>query len=308
MTSAGATAKKKRFSIEFWSCLVLAILAALIFVNGLFGGDRGDLVVGGLGALFFGFGAVVLGRSERGRPPPIPKKLKQSHRAQGPTRSANATGSAKIEPLNEEDRQALERSIEMLAGVGMFAPQVPTASQLEAAAADNGPPVGLDLALSSLYDTPHYDESFSLDQYTDNLRFHPSKLEQTSETIGRQVGDLVELSNGTLVVRDLAIEFAADAGQLVTVTCALNGEPFEASYIGSHIWLSTVVFQQIALRYERLGLPTRFAAFSVESGMYLTLLERGSVEELSDELPESDPHWELVWADEERFAYEAGDI
>lgn len=311
MAAVETTASRKRLPFEVWACVGLSVLAVITLISGIQDGDRSDIAFAGFGLLFFGGGAVILSRAELGKASRVGKAFRQSQRAQGPAssvRAVKARTQVAPERLSEADRQALEQAIEVLSRAGMFKPEVPVAAQLEAAAADFGPPVGLDLALTSVFDTAYYDESFLLERYAGNLRFQPSKLEQTSETIGLQMSDLVELSNGALDVRDLAIEFAPDASGLVTVTCMLNDEPFEVSYLGSHKYLSTVLFQQIALRYEQMGLPARFAAFWVDAGTYLTVLERGSVEELNGEFVESDPNWQLVWADEESFAHEAGDI
>ena len=285
----------------------VALTAGGVFltVTGVRNGDPLRLVVGIVGVLFFGLSTVALLAQKFGLLP----NLQQRAVSRSRTRKARAASTFVYEAprpeLSSEAKEKLGNAVSLLAFYGVFGPEVPSVEQLEAAAADHGEPVVIDSVLSSVFSAPFYGVDFAIGRYTANLYMHSWKVEQTAEVIERQVTDLVELCNGELTVDDLEIDLSQSP--LVTVSATVNSEQFESVYTGASKWVSTVLMNDLAKVYERLQLPTRLAALTPGSSLYLTLLERGAVEELEQAFSlTEDVTGQIAWIDDEAFRFEAG--
>ena len=287
---------QKKNSKELLISVVLAVVGAVLLVVGLRSGNTTQAIIGGLGLAFFGIGALVLVlASTPGKPVPSTPA----------PRTARTTGSSQVSKLATADKEALRRTVDVLASNGVFVPEVPEADDLEAEVADYGPPVTLESPLRAVFGTVHYQDSFRPERYTANLRQQSENVEQTAELIKGQLIDLAELSDGTLTIEGVLVSFEEEG--TVTVKCTLNGEQFETNYQGAKKYLSTVLLQLVASRYESLGLPTRFAAVSSEGALYLTRLARGKAEEINESLGfGSNSESICYWLDDPAFAYEAG--
>ena len=280
----------------------MALLSIFVLVDGLRTGDVSTTLLGGLSFLLFGVGSMALIAQQRGWVPSSYASKRATRAVDRPRPVATSPSESKLDP---GERELLGRSIEMLAAEGVFVPEVPTSDQLEAATADYGPPVTMHSVISAVFSSTYYDAAFEEKRYDANLRQHSANVEQERSVIEQQVLDLVELSKGELIVEQLEVEFGDDA--LVTVACVLNGEEFEVSYLGANKWMSTVVLQQLAARYERLNLKTRFAAIAADDEIYLACLDRAAVKTLNRALaPKGGQYATWMWIDEESFLSEAG--
>ena len=295
---------KRREPVLLYGVLLTAA-GVFLTVTGSRNGDTLRLVVGIFSLLFFGLGTVVLIAQKFGLlATPVARPVARS-RAGNAVAAQKRVYSGPLPELSSEAKIALASVVETLSAHGIFVPEVPSADQLEAPAAEYGEPIVLESVLGGAFSAPFYSPDFEIARYTGNLHVHPWKIEQMSEVIEQQVTDLVGLCGGALAVDDLAIDLSQSPR--VSVSATVNGESFESVYTGAGKWMSTVLIHDLATVYERLGLPTRLAAISTEPSLYLTLLRRGAIEELEQTLNlEEDPAAQLHWIDDESFRFEAG--
>lgn len=293
---------RRREPVLLYGVLLTAVGAFLAF-TGSRDGNTATLIAGIVCLAFFGVSTIVLVAQRIGLIPGPGQRLVSRTGKDWAIPEVVRKGPKPT--LSGEAREELERSIALLAAHGFFVPETPSAEQLEAAVADYGEPITASSVLSGVFSAPSYDPDLDIDRYTQNLRFHPLKMEQSSDVFERQMIDLRDLCDGALTIDDVTVD--QSKFPIVRVAATVNGEPFESTYAGSNRWMSTVLIHDLAVIHERLELPSRLAAVNTEAGVYLTLLKRGAVEELAGAFTdEEDPGAQIFWMDDENFRYESG--
>ena len=271
--------------------LGLNALGAFLVWTGFQENNWFGVIIGGICLAFFGLGALlVLWR--RFGPAPKPRPL-----VRRPLRESRA--------FTPDERAAFVRVHKALVKHGVFAPEAPSAQQLEAAAADYGGLAALDMPIDALFSTPVFDAEFDVTRYSANLKLQHSKVEQTPDVIASQITDIVALSQGALEATDIKVDYLNDTD--VAVSYILNGTPMHVTYKGASKYMSTVLLHQLAVAYKRLDLGDKIAAIYSDANIYLTRLPEGSVEAITKELKIAPTATSIIsWMDEPNQSFEAG--
>jgi hypothetical protein len=223
------------------------------------------------------------------------------HEAVQPDSAVSATPAP---TLSAPGRHELARLVATLGGAGLLVPRVPQPDELEEAVADWGEPVTVGAVLGALEETQYWRPTFRPGDHLAALAFHDSQVEQGSDAVTAQVGDLARLVADALDVRLAALEMR-EVGSVVStrVRLVLGGQEHRLDYAGHVKRLSTVLHVTVAraLRASSGTRPDRprLAWLWTDQGVWLAVLRRGmTVEQLNAEVGDQAERWS--WVDEEQ--------